>query len=344
MPSERETLVLICAPHGRDAAVLEQVCREAGWQALGCAGTEELASRAAGGFLLIILTEEACSPAMAGTLREIWHDQPSWSHPPMIVLLDDIERTPPALADLIAELAISTCLRMARPLEMRELLRAIEAQAAFRLRQYETRDLVTSAASEEQRQRFQLRELEHRVSNMLASLTSLLRMTARSAADLEQFASSFGGRLDALARVHHRLSGDGGELSLRQVIEDCLRPYCASLDQIEMAGPEQALTPRTAISLTMMLHELATNAAKYGALSSDQGVVRVSWSVDRDDQAGERLKLVWKELGGPEVAAPAGSGFGTVMLEQLASSKLAGSSTFDFAPDGLRFELEATIG
>jgi two-component sensor histidine kinase len=343
MASDRETRALICAPYGEDSAILEQICREAGFAASSCKDGEDLVEQAADGFLLVLLSEEACAPRTTAALRTIWQDQPSWSHPPLIALLESAEHTPSALADLIAELAISTCLRLERPLQRRELVTAIQAQAAFRLRQYETRDLMLSSATQEQRQRFLLRELEHRVSNMLASLTSLLRMTARTAGDLEQFTSTFGGRLEALARVHQRLSSGQGDLSLRQVIEDCLEPYCRSADQILLEGPDQPLSPKAAISLTMMLHELATNAAKYGAFSSEQGLVQLSWSTMDDADGTRRLQLMWKESGGPTVEVPASQGFGTLMLQQMASAEFRGAAELHFERDGLRMVLNAIL-
>lgn len=341
--SEREKRALICAPYGEDAAILAQICHEAGWAASCCADGQDLVAQAADGFLVILLSEEACVPRTTSALRTVWQDQPSWSHPPLIALLDSAEQTPLALSDLIAELAISTCLRLERPLRRHELVTAIQAQAAFRLRQYEARDLMLSSATEEQRQRFLLRELEHRVSNMLASLTSLLRMTARTAGDIDQFTSTFGGRLEALARVHQRLSSGLGDLSLRQVILDCLEPYCRSVDQIVLAGPDHPLSPKAAISLTMMLHELATNAAKYGAFTSERGVVQVSWSTTNDAEGKRRLQLAWQESGGPAVEVPANQGFGTLMLQQMAGAEFRGAADLHFEPDGLRMVLNAIL-
>jgi two-component sensor histidine kinase len=123
-------------------------------------------------------------------------------------------------------------------------------------------------------------------------------------------------------------------VSLRTIVLDEIAPYRSDDDaNVRLEGPSVSLTPKCALTLGMALHELATNAAKYGALSGKDGSVEVSWEVDA---AECELRISWSEHGGPAVAPPTGSGFGRLLLERALASDLAGKVLLDFARDGLK--------
>lgn len=179
-----------------------------------------------------------------------------------------------------------------------------------------------------------IEELNHRVKNTLALMQAIAVQTFRSASRDER--TKFEGRLGALAEAHNLLSQEkwaGSEL--RDVIARALRPFLlANPDRIRMAGPAVPLSPRLAVVLSMIVHEIATNAAKYGALSNETGRVTLDWEIIADAPK-PRLRLIWTEIGGPPVTAPVQRGFGSRLIERSARDQLGGEATVDFLPRGV---------
>ncbi|OAS24609.1 sensor histidine kinase [Methylobacterium platani] len=182
------------------------------------------------------------------------------------------------------------------------------------------------------RQDLLIHELNHRVKNTLATVQSMARQTARSAASLGDFTGSFEARLLAMSQTHNVLTANHWEgAGLRGILSAELEPYAGGRDdRIRLEGPPVSLTPAVALPLGMAIHELATNAAKYGALSAEAGQVAVEWGV----RAG-MLRLRWHESGGPRVAPPARTGFGTRLIRASLERELAGEVRLDFAAGGL---------
>lgn len=180
-------------------------------------------------------------------------------------------------------------------------------------------------------------ELNHRVKNTLANVLSIITLTRRKATDLDSFAESLSGRVRALSATHDILTAQQwSSATLESVVRAELAPYLGRDEaQAEISGPEIFLAPNTALSLGLAIHELATNAAKYGALSDSRGKVSISWAVDN----GETIKLDWQEAGGPAVAQPDRTGFGTNLLRKTVSHELGRDVILDFAPGGLKATL-----
>jgi two-component sensor histidine kinase len=177
-------------------------------------------------------------------------------------------------------------------------------------------------------------ELNHRVKNTLAILQAIATQTFRSASKLER--EKFEGRLGALAEAHNLLSQEkwrGSEL--QDVLGRVLQPYLLSNpERVRMLGPTVPLSPRVAVILSMIIHEMATNAAKYGALSNDAGTIALDWEVI--SEGGQpKLRLIWREAGGPQVTAPVQRGFGSRLIERSARDQLGGEATVDFLPRGV---------
>ena len=177
-------------------------------------------------------------------------------------------------------------------------------------------------------------ELNHRVKNTLAILQSIATQSFRSASRTER--AKFEGRLGALAEAHNLLSQEKWQGSeFRDVVARVLRPYLlASPERIRMSGPKVPLSPRLAVILSMIVHEMATNAAKYGALSNDSGTVALDWEVIEEGDR-RKLRMVWTEAGGPHVSAPVQRGFGSRLIERSARDQLGGEATVDFLPHGV---------
>jgi PAS domain S-box-containing protein len=197
---------------------------------------------------------------------------------------------------------------------------------------------ITERKQAEERQRLLMAELDHRVKNTLARMTLICERSRASAGSADELADALSGRLSAMARAHERLSrGKGTGLGLRELVEDELAPYRSQTNE-SVEGPDLLLTPAAAQALGMVFHELATNAAKYGALSSAGGRLSVRWQVTGEN-GSEKLDLVWQEAGGPTVAAPKQQGFGTRLIRDLVRHELGGQLELTVAPAGARCEL-----
>ncbi len=196
---------------------------------------------------------------------------------------------------------------------------------------------VTERKKADERTEFMMRELDHRVKNLLAIILSIAEITSRSSDDLETFKSDFRARLDAMARTHSLLAdARWSGTDLRTLIVDEVVKQ-AGEDQVSVSGPNVAIAPSAAQSLSMFFHELNTNAHKYGALSVPKGHVDIRWR--RDDK--DDLHLVWKETGGPKVKKPTKTGFGTKVLGQIVRRQLSAETKTSWKAKGM--ELTATI-
>ncbi|MCK1392652.1 HWE histidine kinase domain-containing protein [Bradyrhizobium sp. 1] len=199
-----------------------------------------------------------------------------------------------------------------------------------------SRDL-TELKQAEELQQLLINELNHRVKNTLATVQSIAAQTIRGATDLQAARSVLDGRIVSLARAHDLLterSWAGADLI--DVASRAMQPFRAG--QIAIDGPSIDLPPKHALALSLALHELATNASKYGALSQDAGRVAISWQAQ-----AEQLSLVWQEFGGPPVVGKSRIGFGTRMLEDVLTQDLDGETLLEFAPEGLRCAITASL-
>lgn len=199
---------------------------------------------------------------------------------------------------------------------------------------------VTERRRAEQRQWMLINELNHRVKNTLATVQSIASQTLRCAPDLPQASGAFEARLMALSAAHNLLTAQSWcGARLDEVARHALAPFEAvPKPQIARSGPNVWLTAHSALALSLALHELATNATKYGALAVPEGRVSVHWKLC----AGE-LALAWIEQGGPTVAPPSHLGFGTRLVQRKLARELGGDVALDFAPEGVRCEIRFPI-
>ena len=200
---------------------------------------------------------------------------------------------------------------------------------------------ITARREAEERQSLLIRELNHRVKNALASVQAIVSHTLTNSRTPEAFSAALTTRLGALSQSHDVLTrNDWIGAEVRDLVQEQLGPYGEGDDRrFRIEGPPVRLTPNRAITLGMELGELATNAAKYGALSVEQGTVAVEWEV-RDEAGHPRLGLTWTERGGPRVGPPGPRGFGTRLIERSVTSGLAGSAQLAFEPQGLVCQIE----
>ncbi len=181
------------------------------------------------------------------------------------------------------------------------------------------------------------RELNHRVKNTLANVLSIVSLTRRRSNNLEDFAEALDGRIRALSATHDLLTqSEWGTTLISAVVEAELAPYIRNAEQaLKLEGPAVELAPNDALSLGLALHELATNASKFGALSEPGGVVKVHWRLVKEGLA----RIEWTESGGPPVSEKRGRGFGTELIEKIVAHELRNPIDLRFEPGGVECSL-----
>ena len=222
-----------------------------------------------------------------------------------------------------------------------ETVSGIAAQAAVALENARlfkaAEDEIAQRREAEVRQRMLLAELNHRVKNTLAVVLAIAQQTARTSPTVDQFSDVFQGRIQALANAHTLLTaGSWRSTTLRSLVEAALEPHAGpGGDRATVDGPEVVVPPKQALALSLVLHELATNASKYGALSAAGGELDVSWGPGD----GGMLALSWRERAGAGVVQPEREGFGSRLITMNVARELGGGISREYAPEGFSAEL-----
>jgi PAS domain S-box-containing protein len=205
---------------------------------------------------------------------------------------------------------------------------------------------ITEQRRAQERQTLLMNELNHRVKNTLAAVQAIVAQGLRGAGLGEEVRDGIEFRLIALSRSHDLLTRERWQsASLADLVGLALEPYRSNAGQrprYSLEGPGVRLRPNPVLALGMAFHELATNAAKYGALSREGGHVEVSWSLV-PSAADQRLRLCWRECGGPVVQPPHRKGFGSRLLERGLAHELDGAVRLDYMPEGLICEIEMPV-
>ena len=264
------------------------------------------------------------------------------------------------LTDIVSRLSyatlredVQTVLHTAQPLEKRVERQDGSTHYLMRILPYRTPDSaiegslitfvdVTSIVRAEQHQRLLVDELNHRVKNMLTVVISLATNTLRRATTLDGFQEAFLGRIHALTAAYALLSRDAwSPIPVGEILLEELKPFKEGTN-VTMTGPRVLLQPHAALALGMAVHELATNAIKYGALSVPEGNVDVTWSASTVAD-GDRLVLKWVERNGPPVTPPTRRGLGMTLIERSFADDVDGEVEVDFAPEGVVATLNAPL-
>ncbi len=201
---------------------------------------------------------------------------------------------------------------------------------------------VTERRDKEEHISFLMRELAHRSKNLVAVIQAIAHQTARHTDDMSEFIERFSARLVSLARTHDLIAGkDKDGAALKDLVESQIEAFVEMGGrQVTIIGPPVVLDQTATQNIGLALHELATNAAKYGALSVPEGRVEIEWKTVRNSGGDRMLHLSWRERNGPEVAAPARKGFGHVVVERMVADSLDAKIRLNFAPAGLSWEAE----
>ncbi|WP_027687037.1 sensor histidine kinase [Rhizobium leguminosarum] len=337
VPNESELdWVLVVAPFRKDADYIAAFLREQKIEVKAAKADGELADNLSKSPGIIVITHEALSPDVVAKVAEHLSAQPGWSEVPIIILL---ERTAP-IARIRDQLqrawSGSRLLFYTRPITPLELVNGIQSNLLVRLRQREVRDSI-------ERERELRLELNHRVKNILASVASIFQMTRRGAATVEDLASDFTGRLQALSNVHTAVFEAGGEdVSLSAVVDLTVSPYNSEgVSRIDVNGPDLVISREAGTTIALCLHELITNAIKYGALSQPDGHVEIVWAVAETDCP--EFSLNWAEVAGPAVREPSRQGYGTRYVRSALGSLFGTVPDIVFAPEGFRCSVSGPV-
>jgi len=204
------------------------------------------------------------------------------------------------------------------------------------------RDISAQVRARQQRELL-INELNHRVKNTLATVQSIAAQTLKGTTVPVTVKSALESRLLSMAGAHDVLTQQNWEgADLRNIVERALSPFTAPRREFDVDGPVIRLLPKSALAIAMAVHELATNAAKYGALSNGSGRVSVHWTIAERDE--EHLQIVWTETGGPKVAAPSRKGFGSRLIERGLAGQLGGEAVIDYRETGVVCRILAPLG
>jgi two-component sensor histidine kinase len=203
---------------------------------------------------------------------------------------------------------------------------------------------ITRRKQAEERQNVLMAELDHRVKNVLARVAVVASYTRQSSRTMDEFVQVFDGRIQSMAVAHRFLSRSRWQgVDLTDLVRHQLAPYTTGANTT-VTGPDVVLSDAFTQAIAMVLHELVTNAAKYGALSVPAGRVSVSWNRRRNGNAAESLTIEWRETGGPPIGAAIQPGYGTGLIRDLIPHELSGAVDLVFAKEGVCCRIEAPLG
>lgn len=198
---------------------------------------------------------------------------------------------------------------------------------------------ATAAVTARRTQEALQRELVHRVKNTLAVTAAVVSSTLRQATTLEQARATVADRINALGNAQELLHGTADDTPVRAIVEAALKAHLDRPDRAVIKGPDTRVASQQAVGLSLAVYELATNAVKYGALSSDHGRLDISW----DANANGEFRFDWRESGGPVVTPPTRTGFGSRLTNKIVAAYFEGEGRTIYDPAGVRFELEGKV-
>ncbi len=331
--------ILVLAPLGRDADVACAILGQAGFSCRSSREFSGLNVEDAKRLTALVVTEELLSTPVLATLATMLSAQPHWSNLPVVVLAYPERRAASKHGqDIAAFAALPGVVLLARPLDVASFVSVVRSATLARQRQFELRDQLRARERAEAQSRMLAEEMKHRVKNVLSLATSIASQTFRRAETLEGALEAYSARLGAMSRAQDLLTASGEDnADLGELVDQVLTPYGSGENwtPFDVEGDDVRITARMATTFSMALHELATNATKYGALSVPGGRVAIRWQQEEKPSGFRLLHLHWKETGGPLVVSPEKRGFGSQLVECALAYDLGGTARIDFEPEGI---------
>jgi two-component sensor histidine kinase len=319
--------ILILAPGGRDAEVASQLLQEAGSPTLVCSNILKLSEEIVKGAGCAVVVEDVLASADISALARCINAQPPWSDFPMVVLTARADRPERNVLAVRLQELLGNVTFLERPFHPTTLVNVVRAALRSRVRQYGARELV-------ERRDLLARELQHRTKNLLAVIQAIASASLQENPGREAFFN----RLHALAKAQDLIiEGAGRGALMRQVVENAVDSFG---ERVSFEGPPVFLNPGAAQGFALVLHELATNAAKHGSLSAPSGSVTLQWNIDATTTE-PTITFRWQERGGPLVTPPKRKGFGTLLLERAIATEVP--PHFNYSPDGFSYEVKAVL-
>jgi two-component sensor histidine kinase len=336
-PTESELdWVLVLAPFRKDADYIAAFLREHNIAVKAGGDGGGLAQRLSKYPGVVVIAHEALNPEVIAGIGEHLAGQPDWSELPILVLLE--RAAPQARIREQLQRSWQGCrvLFHVRPITPLELVNSIQSNLLVRLRQRQVRDAI-------ERERELRLELNHRVKNILASISSIFQMTRRGAITVEELAEDFAGRLQALSNVHSAVFEAGGEeVSLAAIVSVIVSPYNhRAATRIFVSGPDAIVARIPGTTMALCLHELITNAIKYGALSHPEGKVDITWEISGTDEP--MFDFEWKEADGPPVMEPSRQGYGTRYIRSSLGALFGSAPEITFPLGGFRCSVSGPL-
>ena len=333
-----EAEVLVLAPFGRDAEIASSILTKSQIRPRICSTLDDVVSSLNDARCLIV-TEEALINSDRRAFAAWLENQPPWSDFPVVLLVMRETEFDRRLAFLDRYLIV-----LERPLLASSLVNSVRSALRARARQLEVKSYIEQKQEVADRQRLLIRELHHRVKNTLANVRAMMGATARTSGKVEDFVRDFSARIVSLADTHSMLTDDYWQTaSLQKLLEGELRHYdTTDASRITLEGPEVALVADIAIPVGMGFHELASNSAKFGALSRANGRLDVRWTVERSGE-NSVVSLDWRERNGPQVHTPRRRGFGTTLLEKVVAVQCQADVELHYDPEGFHFNMKLPL-
>ncbi len=320
---------------------------EAGLQCRLCRDIDDVHAQPTGSYGAILLTQEVLTEHAIQVLCALLDAQPVWSNLPVIVFVDRKGHVPEFTKQSLPEaLGLrSGIILLGRPIRVVSFVSVMRSAVLARRRQYELRDQLAARQSAEAHAQMLAAEMSHRINNSLTMVAAVASQTFQTGRPMQEALDTFSDRLEAMALAQDVLiQGNGNGASLHQLISQALEPYRRNdrPECIAISGPEVWVGGPRTTSLTMAMHELATNAVKYGSLSVGSGRVAVHWRID-DIDGTKQVLIEWREHGGPPVTPPKRRGFGSRLVERGLTAELRGTAKICFEPEGVVCEIRALL-
>lgn len=337
MPHEHDGKVLIFTPYARDTQSLKAIFDQQAIESMPVPSLAAMVDELGDDVGAVVLSEEALSQSNWVPLIEAVNRQPSWSAYPFILLISkkrSFHESHAIYSHLPKE--ITNVMVLERPMGSAILISAVRWALAGRRRQFLTRNHLAELEKKTNDQRLLTRELAHRVKNMLAVVQSIVSQTMRAYPDMTDVKDVIVQRLSALSRAHDILFGaDYSAADFGELVTATLAVHSAD---IHSEGVALRLSPQSSLSFSLVLHELATNSLKYGALSAG-GRVDIGWKLV--DGTSPRFEFNWAEHGGPPATTPVKLGFGTRLIKSTLTG--FGDAHLLYEPTGFRLAFACDV-